>query len=90
MCVNKFFLPFSSDEELPHTLNIPQKYTTTEVEDTPVTAQDVQNIPTNTRAKSSRSVHRPSHLQDYICNHTSTQYWCNMVEYCALSNSHLK
>ena len=33
------------------------------------------------RNKSTRSVYKPSYLQDYICNNIYTQHWCNLVSY---------
>lgn len=40
------------------------------------------------RIKLPRVVHKPVYLQDYVCNHSAQQHWCNIIDYHALSVVH--
>lgn len=55
-----------------------------------IEAKDEQNENTlpKVRQKLCRSMHKPAYLQEYVCNNTFKQNWCNMIEYHALITQH--
>ena len=82
----KFFLPVSTDTECKHQEKTSNKLSKdmflSEVE---AFQERPSNITSQTdfgsTRKSIRMIRKPRHLQEFVCNNTIVNHWCNIVSY---------